>query len=658
MGTDSSQETFASRRKLMQMELLYDVGLELSSTLDPEYLVNEILYRSAMMVDARSVALITRNGDDDFIFSAQTANHPAPRELLRLNALSAVWDGGDPQDVDHGADGWDQLHVIRLNGSENVKGLLVIADKEHADGSTGPFDSDDKALLMAFTNQAGIALQNAELHQSLQRTYVELEKSEFQKRRKLLQMEMLYEIGLELSSTLDPTLILDEILNRSLIMVDARSAALIIRNETSNRFEVSSEASPEPFPAAILSDPILERAWGSKSALSLERNAEAWTHLFILPVHSQEYIGGLLVVADKEERDGSARAFEEDDQALLQSFAYQAGSALNNAVLYRDLGNSLDELRASQESREFVQNAFGSYLSPVVVEQIIENPEMVQERGGEERIMTALFSDIADFSTISETLTPNELVDFINLYLTEMCEIIERHGGTIDKFEGDAVVAFFGAPIYFDNHASRAVLACIEQQQRIKSLRQEWKASDALPGKLRRMADRWATEGKTFMHVRMGLASGPMVVGNMGSKTRADYTMMGDTVNLASRLEGLQKYYGTSIAINDSIYELVNGEIEARKLDDVQVVGKTESVAVYEVLGTRGSLKDNERASLVLYQEGLSAYAEYRFSTARHMFEEALRLSPNDGPAAVYAERCREYELEPPGDLVFRMAHK
>ena len=140
MGTDSSQETFASRRKLMQMELLYDVGLELSSTLDPEYLVNEILYRSAMMVDARSVALITRNGDDDFIFSAQTANHPAPRELLRLNALSAVWDGGDPQDIDYGADGWDQLHVIRLNGSENVKGLLVIADKEHADGSTGPFD--------------------------------------------------------------------------------------------------------------------------------------------------------------------------------------------------------------------------------------------------------------------------------------------------------------------------------------------------------------------------------------------------------------------------------------------------------------------------------------------------------------------------------------
>ena len=465
----------------MQMELLYDVGLELSSTLDPEYLVNEILYRSAMMVDARSVALISRNGDGDFVPLAQAANHHVPRDLLGLNTLSAVWEGGDPEDIDHGSAGWGNLHIIRLNGSEQVKGLLVIADKEHSDGSTGPFDIDDKALLMAFTNQAGIALQNAELHQSLQRTYVELEKSEFQKRRKLLQMEMLYEIGLELSSTLDPTLILDEILNRSLIMVDARSAALIIRNEATELFEVSSEASPEPFPAAILEDPALERAWSSKSAMSLEREREAWTHLFILPVYSQDYIGGLLVIADKEERDGTAGAFEEEDQALLQSFAYQAGSALNNAVLYRDLGNSLEELRASQESRDLVQNAFGSYLSPVVVEQIIENPDMVKERGGEERVMTALFSDIADFSTISETLTPNELVDFINLYLTEMCEIIERHGGTIDKFEGDAVVAFFGAPIYFENHASRAVLACIEQQERISTLREEWKASRTLP---------------------------------------------------------------------------------------------------------------------------------------------------------------------------------
>ncbi len=658
MGSETIQESFASRRKLMQMELLYDVGLELSSTLDPEFLINEILYRSAMMVDARSVALIKRDGDERFLLSAQAANHPVPRDLFELNELGSVWDNGDPQDVTISADGWKNLHIIRLNGLEQIRGLLVIADKEHSDGSTGPFDSDDKALLMAFTNQAGIALQNAELHQNLQQTYVELEKSDFQKRRKLLQMEMLYEIGLELSASLDPILILDEILNRSLIMVDARSAALIVRNEATECFEVSNEASPEVFPPAMLEDPILEKAWSSKSAQSLERDTTAWTHVFILPVYSQEYLGGLLVVADKEERDGSVGAFEEEDKSLLQSFAYQAGSALNNAVLYRDLGASLEELRESQASREFVQSAFGSYLSPVVVEQIIENPDMIKERGGEERIMTALFSDIADFSTISEALTPNELVDFINIYLTEMCEIIERHGGTIDKFEGDAIVAFFGAPIYFENHASRAVMACIEQQKKISELRESWKVLGALPAKLQGIAESWSAAGKTFMQVRMGLAAGPMVVGNMGSKTRADYTMMGDTVNLASRLEGLQKYYGTSIAINGSIYDQVKGEIEARKLDDVRVLGKTESVPVYEVLGMRGTLKDNDRAALALYQEGLNAYAEYRFSTARHMFEESLRLKPQDGPSSLYSQRCREYEIDPPQDLVFNMLQK
>ena len=239
-----------------------------------------------------------------------------------------------------------------------------------------------------------------------------------------------------------------------------------------------------------------------------------------------------------------------------------------------------------------------------------------------------------------------------------MCEIIERHGGTIDKFEGDAIVAFFGAPIYFENHASRAVMACIEQQKKISELRESWKVLGALPAKLQGIAESWSAAGKAFMQVRMGLAAGPMVVGNMGSKTRADYTMMGDTVNLASRLEGLQKYYGTSIAINGSIYDQVKGEIEARKLDDVRVLGKTESVPVYEVLGMRGTLEDNDRAALALYQEGLNAYAEYRFSTARHMFEESLRLKPQDGPSSLYSQRCREYEIDPPQDLVFNMLQK
>lgn len=658
MDVYANQDSFASRRKLMQMELLYDVGLELSSTLDPELLINEIIHRSAMMVDARSVALIKRNAEGHFFLAAEAAIHSAPSVLFELSEMEHVWDSGNSQDVNLGVESWEYLHITRLDGLNQASALLVIADKEHPDGSVGAFDSDDKALIMAFTSQAGAALRNAELHHNLHQTYVEIERNEFQKRRKLLQMEMLYEIGLELSSSLDPILILEEILNRSLVMVDARSAALVVRNDSTRCFEVSSEVSAEAFPNVILENPILDKVWSTRSADSFKRDEMDWTNVLVLPVCSQEYIGGLLIIADKESVDGSAGAFEEEDQSLLQSFAYQAGSALNNAVLYRDLGDSLEKLRKSQESREFVQSAFGSYLSPVVVEQIIKNPDMVKERGGEERVMTALFSDIAEFSTISEVLTPNELVDFINVYLTEMCEIIERYGGTIDKFEGDAVVAFFGAPIYFEDHASRAVLACIEQQNKLRVLREKWRLTEVLPAKLRALADSWESNGKTFMQVRMGLAAGPMVVGNMGSKTRADYTMMGDTVNLASRLEGLQKFYGTSIAINGSIRDQVKDDIEIRKLDDIQVMGKSETVSVYEVLGERGSLSDSERAAMALYQEGLGAYAEYNFMTARHMFEEALRLKPQDGPSALYSKRCLEYEANPPEDLIFRMSQK
>ena len=134
-----------------------------------------------------------------------------------------------------------------------------------------------------------------------------------------------------------------------------------------------------------------------------------------------------------------------------------------------------------EREKDFVQGAFGHYLSPTVIEQIMANPEMVNQLGGEERVMTAFFSDIASFSTISECLTPAELVDFINGYLTEMCDIIEGYGGTIDKFEGDAIVAFFGAPIYYEDHAIRAVMSCIDQQRKLIELRQRWNEPGAIP---------------------------------------------------------------------------------------------------------------------------------------------------------------------------------
>ncbi|MFA6108331.1 MAG: CHASE2 domain-containing protein [Candidatus Latescibacterota bacterium] len=311
-----------------------------------------------------------------------------------------------------------------------------------------------------------------------------------------------------------------------------------------------------------------------------------------------------------------------------------------------------------EKEKEFVQGAFGHYLSPVVVEQIMENPEMVQQLGGEERVMTAFFSDIAKFSTISECLGPVELVNFINQYLTEMCDIIERHGGTIDKFEGDAIVAFFGAPMYYEDHALRGIRACIDQQHQLVELRRRWEQEGALPPRLAALRERWRSEGQEFLHVRMGLTSGPMVVGNMGSRNRANYTMMGDTVNLAARFESGQKIYRTGIMINDALYAQVKDEVETRKLDVIQVVGKEDPVIAYEVLDRKGQLPPEKYQVLDLYNQGLAAYEAFQFAEAQRLFSLALELDPHDGPSALYADRCEDYAANPPRDLVFRAQSK
>lgn len=311
-----------------------------------------------------------------------------------------------------------------------------------------------------------------------------------------------------------------------------------------------------------------------------------------------------------------------------------------------------------EKEKEFVQGAFGHYLSPTVVEHIMENPDMVNQLGGEERVMTAFFSDIASFSTISECLTPAELVDFINSYLTEMCDIIESYGGTIDKFEGDAIVAFFGAPIYFEDHATRAVMSCIDQQRMLIELRQRWSEPGAIPPPLADLRDRWQAQGRTFAQVRIGATTGPMIVGNMGSRSRTDYTMMGDTVNLAARFESGQKVYGTDIMVNDIIYEQVADLVESRKLDLIQVVGKEEPVTAYEILERKGDLRAEMMQVLELYNQGMDAYWEFKFAAAKKFFDQALEIVPADGPSALYADRCEDFALNPPEDLVFRAESK
>jgi len=284
------------------------------------------------------------------------------------------------------------------------------------------------------------------------------------------------------------------------------------------------------------------------------------------------------------------------------------------------------------EQKTFITGAFGQYLSPKIIDELIKNPDKLS-LGGEERVMTAYFSDIAGFSTISESLTPQELVALLNEYLSEMCDIIGKHEGTVDKFEGDAIIAFWGAPIPTDKHAVLACRATVEMQARLVELRKKWKE-----------------EGQSKVMVRMGLNTGPMVVGNMGSKTRMDYTMMGDAVNLAARLEGANKFYGTYTMVSQSTWDDVKDEFDGRELDIIRVVGKNEPVRVYELIAVKGEISEETRKGLEIYGNALTLYRDKKFAEAKKLFNEVEKFIPNDPPSNEYNARCDSMIENDPGD--------
>lgn len=310
------------------------------------------------------------------------------------------------------------------------------------------------------------------------------------------------------------------------------------------------------------------------------------------------------------------------------------------------LGYLLINLRFYLQERNqktLIRDAFGQYLSPKVVNILVKDPSRLR-LGGERREMTAFFSDVAGFSTISEQLTPEELVSLLNQYLTAMCDIISEYEGTVDKFEGDAIIAFWGAPLEQPDHVRRACFAAIDMQQHMRDYRERLKA-----------------EGRPVLHVRIGLNTGDMLVGNMGSAQRMDYTMMGDAVNLAARLEGANKFYGTYTMISESTYVQVADEVEVRELDLIRVVGRREPVRVYELLGRKGQLPSEQAVIVQRYRDALEAYRGKRFEDACEGFQSVLELDPDDGPALTYVDRCQIFMAEPPPDDwdgVFQLTEK
>jgi adenylate cyclase len=306
--------------------------------------------------------------------------------------------------------------------------------------------------------------------------------------------------------------------------------------------------------------------------------------------------------------------------------------------------------------KRFIKSAFSRYLAPSVIDQIIADPSKLN-LGGEKREMTAIFTDIQRFSSISEALQkeydddgPRMLVNLLNLYLTEMSGIVLKNGGTIDKYEGDAIIAFFGAPIWTPKHAELACRSAIEMKKREKELVGEVMKED---GPFYRPFTQLIASGAIRpdrpLYTRLGINSGSMVVGNMGTPNKMDDTIMGNAVNLAARLEGVNKQYDTSgILISEYTKNEVGEAFVMRGLSRVRVVGISTPLRLYELLETKENADEEMIAGVEKWNRAFAAYEAMDFAGALRDFSEISRANPADGAARLYVRRCEKYLAEAP----------
>ena len=290
-------------------------------------------------------------------------------------------------------------------------------------------------------------------------------------------------------------------------------------------------------------------------------------------------------------------------------------------------GNVLGQYLVEAREKRWLRQAFSRYLAPAVVEVIVANPERLR-LGGEEVEGTVIFADLAGFTALSENMKPEDLIGLLNEYFAPLTEIILAHQGTMDKYIGDAIMAFWGAPLPMADHARRACRAALAIQATMPDFQAEWQA-----------------RGLPLLKTRVGLHSGRICVGNVGSRERFNYTALGDTVNLASRLEGANKLYGTSTLLSEACYRLVAEQFLVRELDVIQVQGRVQPVTIYELLG---EASQSLPGWLGFFMEGREWYKKQDWARAENCFQEVLRLKPGDPPAQLYFSRVRHYQNYPP----------
>jgi adenylate cyclase len=327
-----------------------------------------------------------------------------------------------------------------------------------------------------------------------------------------------------------------------------------------------------------------------------------------------------------------------ESQGVWMNLTYPT---LNLVFIY--LGVTGYRYMTEEREKKKIRGAFQYYLTASVVEEMLKNPDKLK-LGGEKKDLTVLFSDIRGFTSISENMTPEGLVKLLNEYLTSMTDMVFKHDGLLDKYIGDAVMAVWGAPLDQPDHAKRACLTALDMLD-----------------ELHRLQKKWSAEGLPVLNIGIGVNAGPMVVGNMGSARRFNYTVMGDSVNIGSRLEGLNKVYGTNIIVSQMTFEKVQEEFLGRELDLVRVKGKGLPVKIFELLAPKATASADQQALAGVFHAGLEEYRKRNWEKAREIWQSLLAKFPHDGPAKIYLERCETLSKNPPPpdwDGVYTMTTK
>jgi adenylate cyclase len=317
--------------------------------------------------------------------------------------------------------------------------------------------------------------------------------------------------------------------------------------------------------------------------------------------------------------------------ALVARGTWLAAAAPVGGALVAALAAEIRLFAAERRDRRFVHDALGRYTSPALVSALLERRELLDRFGGARQELTVYFSDIRGFTTLAEELEPERLVELLNAYLSAQTEIVERHGGYVDKYVGDAIMAVWGAPLPDRDHAVRACAAALEMRARLAALRPGWK-------------ERFGVE----LHARAGVNTCQAVAGNVGSRRKANYTVLGDGVNLASRLEGANKAYGTEILVGDGTRAAAGEDFVFRAVDLLRVRGKHAGVAVHELVGTAAALPPPEIARVAAWDGAIADYRARRFERASGAFAALSRDRPDDALARLYAERCAIALAAPP----------